>query len=228
MKIMKKFWITIFLFSFVFQSCNIKLITICAETKHRLKTLYKYPEQIPLTVLELKQFLTEDTTHYKIVVIYSPCCGPCSRHFLTTYKNAIQLCDSSVKFYFIQSDYGGVKHNREFLHDVGMDSLKTCYIKDTNSCFKEEKKILEYIFPSQDKTTKIFGTPLNFVVSKKNKIKYATIDFEEYSVVTTYLTVMPLYYFPNFNFDEIDFDEIENQPAINWNICTSKECPTKK
>ncbi len=228
-----KIFLLIILLSIIFISCNIDLITICSETKYRLKTLYKYPEQIPLTVHELKQMLIEDTAHYKVVVIYSPCCGPCYNHFLTTYKNAILLCDSNVKFYFIQYDYGGVKHNRKFLNDVGLDSLKTYYIKDTNSCFKymnntnDLKKITEYIYPSQDKSTKIFGIPLNFIVSKNNIIKYAYIDFKEDSVINTYLTVMPLYYFANFNFDEIDFNEIEYKPAINWNICTSKSCYTK-
>lgn len=214
---------------FIFQSCNIKLVTICKETKHRYKTLYKYPEQIPLTVLEIKQLFITDTTHYKAVIIYSPCCSSCYKHFLTTYKNFLKLCDSTVKFYFIQYDFGGVKHNRDFLHDVDMDSLKTYYILDTNACFKDKnntndlKKITEYIFPFQDKSTKFFGTPLSFIVSKNNKIKYAYIDLKNNSNDTTYLTVMPLYYFTNFNFDEIDFDKIENKPKINWNICSQNK-----
>ena len=177
----------------------------------------KYSEQTPLSVFEMKQLFGEDTIHYKVLVIYSPCCRAGYKHFLTTYRNALLFCDSNVKFYFIQYYYGGVKHNRSFLHDLGMESLRTYYLKDTNSKFKEINntndldKIIKYVFPSHDSHSKIFEIHLNFVVNKKNKIKYAYIDFLEESTMTTYLTVMPLYYFKNFNFDEIDFDTIDNK-----------------
>ncbi|MBQ2542484.1 MAG: hypothetical protein II554_03955 [Bacteroidales bacterium] len=42
-----------------------------------------------------------DTTHFKIVMLYSTGCGPCGEHLRRTYAPAYAQHRDDVKFYFI-------------------------------------------------------------------------------------------------------------------------------
>ena len=67
---MKRFLLFIFTITSILllHSC----IVICIETKASIRKSYKFKNQIGLTVEELKATLINDTTNYKIVIIYSP------------------------------------------------------------------------------------------------------------------------------------------------------------
>ncbi|NLJ82694.1 MAG: hypothetical protein GX330_06170 [Bacteroidales bacterium] len=205
---------------FIFHSC---LIQVCKESKYREKRATKYINQTSIKVEDIKRLLVEDTLHYKVVIIYSPCCGSCRSHMQTTYKRFVFNTDSTVKYYFITDSYDGIKYNESFLKSCGIKPDKMYYLKDTFNINKENN-IVNYIFPSDDKITGEFGVPISLVISKNNKLKKAYISIDYGNGVHQYFKAMPLFYLKNYNFDEINFDKIEIEPEINWEICS----PNKK
>ncbi len=206
--------------SLVFQSCN--LIWICNNTTYRKKTAHKYENQIPIKVEELKTMLYKDTTHYKVVIIYSPCCGACGSHMRTTYRNMLLHSDTTIKFYFIVDDCGGIKYNEIFLQVCGIYPNKMYYFNDTFQINKGNN-IVNYLFPSDDKVTGELGVPMSLIISKNNKLKKAMISIDYGEEKRQYLKAMPLYYLPSYDFDKIDFDIIDIEPEINWDICSRNE-----
>lgn len=163
----------IFLNSFIlllfllFDSC---LIQICKETKNGKKITLKDTNQIPINVENLKNLLIEDTLHYKVVIIYSPCCGASRSHMHTTYKRMFLNTDSTVRFYFIVDNYVGIEYNESFLKESGIKPNIMYYLNDTFNLNKENN-IVNYIFPSDNKVTGEFGVPISLIISKNNKLK---------------------------------------------------------
>jgi PBP1b-binding outer membrane lipoprotein LpoB len=54
------------------------LLTGCMVEKPTVKNYRRVsamPELTPVTVEQLRQLIAADTTHYKVVVLTSPCCG---------------------------------------------------------------------------------------------------------------------------------------------------------
>lgn len=206
----------ILLLFLLFHSC---LIQFCKETKHSKKRAIKYTNQIPINVEGLKNLLIEDTLHYKVVIIYSPCCGASRSHMHTTYKRMFLNTDSTVKFYFIVDNYVGIEYNESFLKESGIKPNKMYYLNDTFNLNKENN-IVNYIFPSDNKVTGEFGVPISLIISKNNKLKKAYISIDYGDGVRQYLKAMPLFYLKNYDFNKIDFDKIEVEPEINWEICS--------
>ena len=86
-------------------------------------------DQIPLSVLELKNMIYRDTLHYKVVIFYSPCCEPCMLHFRETYIPFLKTVDTSaVRVYFILEDCGGASLNENLLNKFH------CYIDGFPVC----------------------------------------------------------------------------------------------
>lgn len=209
-------------------SCN--TIKICIETDRKIKTSDKYVNQVALTVDELKELILGDTTHYKVVIFYTPCCGPCIEYMKTDYKEAFQSCDSTVKFFFILDDCGGLKYNEEFLQTSGITPDKMYYIKDTSKDFyyktAENRKanILNYIFPLQSEINGRVGVPTTCIVSKDNRLKLR--QSQQIIGNDTIITVntFNLSNLKDYNFDRIDFDKIETKIITNDSICNPQNC----
>jgi len=212
-------------------SCN--SIKICIETERKVKTSDKYVNQIALTVEELKELILRDTVHYKVIIFYTPCCGPCIEYMKTDYKEAFQLCDTTVKFFFVLDDCGGLKYNEEFLVTSGINPDKMYYIKDTSKNFyfktAENRKanILNYIFSPQSEINGRLGVPTTCIVSKDNRLKLRQSQQIIGNDTILKVNTFNLSNLKDYNFDLIDFDEIETKLIINDSVCTPQNCNTK-
>ena len=85
----------------------------------------------PVTVEQLRQLIAADTTHYKVVVLTSSCCGPCEISMRDVYPKKMAECDSSlVRWYFVETDYSSAQYMDEVFSRHGITSLRY-WINDT-------------------------------------------------------------------------------------------------
>ncbi len=217
----------------LFHSCkNVKLITICWETPRQVKNaVEKYPELTPLTMAELKVLLHSDTSHYKVVNILSPCCGPCTMHLQTTFRQYLTTVDTAgVRFYYISEDCGGLKHLKGHLNSYGYYLPHYYYIRDTSAAFRRDDEgnrlnnIAHYLFPNQPKPDNLLGIPVNFIVDKHGRVKqYYEID----TAGRQKLGTTPLWAIGNDRICDLDFNTIDTlyyTPGKELRYCTTKWC----
>ena len=89
------------------------------------------PELTPVTVEQLRQLIAADTTHYKVVVLTSSCCGYCGQAMRDTYPHKMAECDSSqVHWYFVEESYGTAQYMDEVFRRHHIDSPRY-WINDT-------------------------------------------------------------------------------------------------
>lgn len=218
----------IFLIIFL-QSCG--LVHICSEENNKsLKSALKYPDNIPITVNDLKEFLINDSIHYKVVIFYSPCCAPCNKEMKTIYRNATESCDSSVKFYFILEDCGGVKYNASFLTQSGIFNQKMYYLRDSTLHFKKGNdarftNIVNSIFSPNYQITETNGVPKNFIVSKDNRLKRVRYVYNGRMLPDSMNTMaMRLSLLDGFEFKKIDFDIVDDVLMPADSSCETNKC----
>lgn len=85
----------------------------------------------PITVEQLRQMVAADTTHYKVVVLTSSCCGPCEQAMRDVYPRKMAECDSSlVRWYFVETDYSSAQYMDEVFRRYHID-LPRYWINDT-------------------------------------------------------------------------------------------------
>ena len=85
----------------------------------------------PVTVEQLRQMIAADTTHYKVVVLTSSCCGPCKLAMRDVYPRKMAECDSSlVRWYFVETDYSTAQYMDEVFRRHGITSPRY-WINDT-------------------------------------------------------------------------------------------------
>ena len=86
-------WLATALMAFIaLQSCIQVQIAIPNRWNRRFAEKQDYIEC--LTADQLKEMMLTDTSHFKIVMLYSTGCGPCSEHLRRTYAPAYALhCD---------------------------------------------------------------------------------------------------------------------------------------
>ena len=85
----------------------------------------------PVTVEQLRQLIAADTTHYKVVVLTSSCCGPCELAMRDVYPQKMAECDSSlVRWYFVEESYGTAQYMDEVFRRYGITSPRY-WINDT-------------------------------------------------------------------------------------------------
>lgn len=224
---LRNFTFAMFIVIFCY-SCN--SVQICIETKRKIRISDVYVNQIPLTVKELKELITQDTTHYKVVVFYSPCCGPCIEYMKTDYKKAYHSCDTTVKFFFVLNDCGGLKYNEDFLSSSGVNPEKMYYIRDTSKSFYYKTSenrminIVNYIFDPQPQINRNLGVPTTCIVSKDNRLRLIqTVKINENDTTVLY-SPYNLSLLNDYDFSKIDFDKIETVVIKNDSVCSSKVC----
>ena len=89
------------------------------------------PELTPVTVEQLRQLIAADTTHYKVVVLTSPCCGYCVLSMRDVYPRKMAECDSSlVRWYFVVESYSSAQYADELYRTYHIDSPRY-WIDDT-------------------------------------------------------------------------------------------------
>ncbi len=202
---------------------------MCRETDRSIKKSYRYENQIGLTVSELKDFLQSDTEHYKILIFFSPCCGPCHEHFKRVYKNFYTERDSTkVKFLFINTDCGGLKHTESYLSNYGINE-QIYFIRDTTSEYsvnnpRRYNNILNYIFNLKDdkKITEIYGIPISCIVNKNNEVKLMKCKYQNDSILRT--IPMPLHELKTNDITKINYTNIGETEIIEYDFCSPDGC----
>ena len=90
----------------------------------------------PVTVEQLRQMIATDTTHYKVVVLTSSCCGPCEQAMRDVYPRKMAECDSSqVRWYFVETDYSSAQYMDKVFMTYHIDSPRY-WIDDTLPQFR--------------------------------------------------------------------------------------------
>ena len=72
------------------------LVRICKCDERAFKKSLKHTDFTPLTVAQLKSLLVEDTTHYKVVSFYSPCCRDSKETLHKIYHSLRAANDTST------------------------------------------------------------------------------------------------------------------------------------
>ena len=110
------------------------LLTGCMMEKPTVKNYRRVsamPELTPVTVEQLRQLIAADTTHYKVVVLTSPCCGYCVLSMRDVYPRKMAECDSSlVRWYFVVESYSSAQYADELYRTYHIDSPRY-WIDDT-------------------------------------------------------------------------------------------------
>ena len=229
----------------IFCTACSNLIRVCVENPKRIEEAKNYTDQIPITIEELKTMIQSDTSHYKIVVIYSICCNPCMDAFKHTYSHLWKNSDTSqIRWYLLQEDCGGVKWNAKTMQQFGIYD-KMYYIRDDNEQFAHDNEykmnnLANLITSNNPNFDDIFGEPTSLVIDKKNnvkirKIKYkgnkfrtASIDLRSYLYSDTIPKIQTLQILKNINFSTIDTtyqaDVDPYIPETQNSMCTSKSC----
>ena len=94
--------VCIFFIVVLFGGCG--LVKVCVEKPSDIANAHKYTDQRPLTAESLKHLLQDDTAHYKVVVIYSHCCGPCQEQMRDTFSKLWNADTARVRWYFVLND----------------------------------------------------------------------------------------------------------------------------
>ncbi len=167
-------------------SCkNVRVLTVCFPSPRKFENaIKKHPELTPLTVAELKDLLQSNTSHYKVVNIYSPCCSPYIQHLQTTFRQYTRTVDTTdVRFYYISEDCSGLKYVKEDMNLWGYYLPEYYYLRDSSAAFAEEgnsnrlNNIAHYLFSDQPETDNLLDLPVNFIVDKQGRVKqYYEID----------------------------------------------------
>lgn len=162
--------------AFLFGSCG--LVRVCIEKPSDIANAYKYSDQHPLTAEGLKQLLLDDTTHYKVVVFYSHCCGPCQEQMRTTYSKLWNVDTARVRWYFVLDDCSSLKYdNTRFLRTFGIETPHMYYLRDDDPRFRTSAEdrflnIAHHIFTDQPELEDVVdGIPNAFVVNPQGRLK---------------------------------------------------------
>lgn len=183
---------------------------ICYETKETIKLANKKGYQA-LTAENFKKLLLDDTTHYKFVIIYSPCCGATVEHMVRTYPKVLKrVGKENVKWYYILDDSGGIMYDEDLRKKYGIDNFEKYYLHDSK--FSEEGNITSltdianYIFDKDEvKITDILGTPTNFIVSKDGKLLKCLFAYDDIEAIHP----TELYSIFDKDLEELDFNKID-------------------
>ena len=110
------------------------MLTSCMMEKPTVKNYRRVsamPELTPVTVEQLRQLIAADTTHYKVVVLTSPCCGYCVLSMRDVYPQKMAECDTSlVRWYFVVESYSTAQYADELYRTYHID-LPRYWIDDT-------------------------------------------------------------------------------------------------
>ena len=228
----------IFFMLFLFHSCG--LVEICYPNRWNERYAKSHGDIECLSALQLKEMLVSDTSHYKIVMIYSPCCGPCLEHLRRIYAPAFAMHRSDVTFYLINENTGGIKYCRDELQRLGLYDGKVLCFLDDNPDFDNQNQgknlnpqilnnLANFLFSNGPAVSGNFGTPCEFIVSKDNRVlkRKVTTPSSATAIQTAQLWQIDFDHIQDINFDsvyhiEFDFEAFEGLP-----VCDDNHCPFK-
>lgn len=113
---------------------GILLLSGCVMEKPTVRNYRKVSQMqnlTPVTVEQLRQIVAADTTHYKVVVLTSSCCGYCIINMRDLYPKKMAEYDSNtVSWYFVEESYSSAQYMDEVFTKYHIDSPRY-WINDT-------------------------------------------------------------------------------------------------
>jgi hypothetical protein len=198
--------------------CSCGMIQDCRENEKTFKKSFLYEKQIPLTVEEFKTLICSDTTHYKMVFFYSPCCYSGNDLLQVIRKFDHERDSNKVKLYFVASGTGDTKYNEKFLSDHGFSPEKMYFLRDTTNKFVRSwgkynidfSVAWNYVFSTQTDSLTCLGTPETLIISKSNQLKrWRVKSTDKRGIVHYKIAAYFLEELKSFDFDKINFDLVE-------------------
>lgn len=230
----------------LFSGCG--LVQVCIEKPSDIANAHKYTDQRPLTVDGLKHLMVDDTTHYKVVVFYNHCCGPCQEQMKLVFNQLYNTDTAHVRWYFVLEDCSSLKYNNtKYLKRYGIETPYMYYLRDddTRFCTGVDDRFLniaQYVFGSQFELEDVIdGVPCMFVVNPQGKLKLEYRQYANKVVVANYDRLFELLYkevYPELvpqekplRVQELDFDCCD---TADWSdlgnytrkprVCTPEGC----
>ena len=195
------------------------MVRVCHPTERLIREAQtKYTDHVPLTADDLRHMVIDDTVHYKIVVVYSYCCGPCQQAMPTVYTPLMHSLDTArCRMYFVLVDCGSLPWNADYLARYGINTRY--YMRDTDSLFllhvdgeltaqQDWANIANYVFQPRRAFTDCYGVPLTFIVSPDGRVKQEYIRFKDYSYLTAY-DLRDMVQRDSLTVYDLDFDRID-------------------
>ena len=233
-------WVAVASAAFVaLQSCIQVQVAIPNRWNRRFAEKQDYIEC--LTADQLKEMILTDTTHFKIVMLYSTGCGPCGEHLRRTYAPAYAQHRDDVKFYFISESTGGIKYCRDELERLGVyDGKVLCFLDDSpqfdnqkqgkNANLQVFNNLANHIFTKGPKVTGNFGIPCEFIVSKDNRVLKCLVatPHSGSAIKTAQLWQVDFDRIQEIDFDSIYRLEVEDDYFEGLPVCNGDFCPINK
>ena len=87
------------------------MIQVEQPTVKNYRKVARMERLTPVSVEQLRQMIAADTTHYKVVVLTSSCCGPCEMSMRDTYPKKMAESDTSkVRWIFVEESYSTAQY----------------------------------------------------------------------------------------------------------------------
>ena len=180
------------------------------------KSLYN-TDCTPLTANELQSMILEDTTYYKALLFYSPCCGG-SLARSKYYKQVYELADTNTtKVYFIIENCSGIKYAKQFLNSYQIYPDHYYYIRDTeppfNYTFSRDTTVIPKIefmrstFENASQVDEGSGMTVSMFVNPRNELKLLRIIAPENNLEC--LSSLRAEYLENFDITKLDYSVID-------------------
>lgn len=173
------------------------LVRMCYPTERLLREAQtKYTDHVPLTADDFRHLVMDDTVHYKIVVVYNYCCGPCQQAMRDVYAPMLHSLDTTrCRMLFVLDDCGSLPWNADYLSSYGIDTRY--YLRDDDSLFlfpldgkpsarQNWTNIANYTFQPRRAFTDCDGMPCTFVVSPDGRVKQQYCQFDNHGFLTAY------------------------------------------
>lgn len=197
---------------FLLSGCG--LFRFCNCNERAFKNSLKYTDLTPLTVAQLKSLLVADTTHYKVVSFYSPCCADSKETLHKIYHRLRASNDTSIlKIYVIQLDCGGLEYTVDVLNSLNIYPDAYYYLRDDNPPYNRHSKSFVEVNRFLPMTNELFvngsdiscgdEVAMSFIVSPNNQLKKLRLIAEDNS----YECVRSLHvkYLKDYDLTHLDF-----------------------
>ena len=195
--------------------CGCGLVRNCKCDERAFKNSLKHTDLTPLTVAQLKHLLVEDTTHFKVVSFYSPCCGDSKETLHKIYHRLRAANDTStLKIYVIQVDCGGLDYTVDVLNGLNIHPDTYYYLRDDTPPYNSHSKSYGNINFYLPMTNELFVNgsdiscgseiAISFIVSPDNQLKKLRLIAEDNS----YECVRPfrVQYLKDYDLTQLDFN----------------------
>jgi len=201
-----------------FQTRN-SIVRMCYPSDKLLREApTKYADHTPLTADALRHMLLDDTTHYKLLVVYSYCCSGCREAFADTYLPLMRNLDTArCRMYFVLNDCGSLPWNDDYLNHYAITTRY--YFRDADSLFlwyrhgkatnaQNWTNISNYVFQPRRAFEYCDYAPLTLVVHPDGRVKQEYWQFDDGGFLTAY-DLRNLAHRDSLTVFDLDFDRID-------------------